>query len=572
MLNYPELLAIDAEFGQEGSAQEAILEAMQQVQALGKVNRATRVILDDIAAIIPSPEERITREFYILHYKLLKAAGFIDASQTFSLSCWEFSRLTDLPDASVRRKVRAYYKVQTLPATRYPVRVLEAACADLLEELPTAGEDGLLRIKNKKYITLTRWAQENGFTYAAVQRRVAATQLSPVRGKTTLSRTREYFRETEIRRACDDLITTDQANKRGFLIRNGMKYGMAESWADDLGISKTVISAKVKGIRSIEGRDRSGRPTEFYSEQDVRNLFDDYLALPKVEEDGFKILGKGKFKKRYATAKTWSEECEINLNWLRRKLQNVIFVDGISRDGLKAKLYAEDQIRQLCKSFHSDLAKANDEGVVCLKGVTYRTIHGWSIAMKIDEGVLKRKLQDAHSIQAMTTNGHVANFYSKQVIQTRVSTSEWQKRVRGWPVLLRVCETRQDFLRLFRKAKIPPDKWSDYLWLRNNGFSGLELAIRSDSRFGKFSVFIACMEGRLPMNGISSEREAQALLRLEILRLRSSGKWIEPSSKKNITQKEYDEIARQHHYKKNAVVKAVADFLSERRSTNEVSF
>ena len=407
-------LALNGNSDLEAAPQQALLEAMQQVHALEKVNKETRAILDEISALIPSPEGRITREFYILHYRLLQAAGFTDAAKKFELSCWEWSKLTGLPDASIRRKVREYYKVQTLPATRYSVSVLETACADLLEELPVAGEDGLLRVKNKKYTTLTRWALENGFTPGAVQGRVAEAELIPIRGKTTLGRIREYFLESEVKKACADLMETEQADERGFFIKKGVKYGMAESWADELGLSKSVTSKKLKDLASIEGRDRSGRPTQFYAEQEVRSLFDEYLSLPKVDDDGFKILGKGKSKKRYATAKTWSEKFDIDLGLLRRKLISVDSVDGISQDGLKSKLYSEDQIEEIQKSLPPDLKKANDEGIVYDKGLIHRTINGWYAVTGISDSALKRKLRNAPFIQAQTTNGHIAEYYSER--------------------------------------------------------------------------------------------------------------------------------------------------------------
>lgn len=146
-----------------------------------------------------------------------------------------------------------------------------------------------------------------------------------------------------------------------------------------------------------------------------------------------------------------------------------------------------------------------------------------------------------------------------------------------WPDAVNQWETPQDARVFLRKIGIPNEEWRSSRWLQKvallskeeggieRDLSGLSTAIRK--RFGGHPIFVACMDGLLPIKGIQSAGEAQALLRSEILRLRSTGTWIIPDSKKPVSREEYDEIAKEQYYKSNPVVRAVADYLHAKKSS-----
>ncbi|MBP9773059.1 MAG: hypothetical protein KBD00_00330 [Candidatus Peribacteraceae bacterium] len=121
------------------------------------------------------------------------------------------------------------------------------------------------------------------------------------------------------------------------------------------------------------------------------------------------------------------------------------------------------------------------------------------------------------------------------------------------------CKTPADFLSFFVKLNLN-EFWRISRKIRKK-CPGLELAIRK--KFGSWSCFLSCMDGQIPMSGIESTEQAKLLLDQEIMRLRSTGKWIEQASNSPITREEYDEISREVYYSKNGVVRAVADHLRE---------
>ncbi len=140
-----------------------------------------------------------------------------------------------------------------------------------------------------------------------------------------------------------------------------------------------------------------------------------------------------------------------------------------------------------------------------------------------------------------------------------------------WPVRVAKCRNANDFIALFNSLKIPKGLWRKASYFQKNGLITLHNNICKDLRFGNWTTFIACMNDRLPFDGITSQRQAEQLLKQEILRLRQSGKWIINDSESKmfprITPEERQEITKQEYVEKNIVVKTVAKFMNSKENS-----
>lgn len=103
-----------------------------------------------------------------------------------------------------------------------------------------------------------------------------------------------------------------------------------------------------------------------------------------------------------------------------------------------------------------------------------------------------------------------------------------QKHVPESKYGLEELETPDDYRRLFLSLDIPNEKWRSSYWLhsiaklsKNRDGIGKDLRDLVEGitdTFGTFTLFLDWMDG-VPINGITSDNEAQALLEAECQRL-----------------------------------------------------
>ena len=93
------------------------------------------------------------------------------------------------------------------------------------------------------------------------------------------------------------------------------------------------------------------------------------------------------------------------------------------------------------------------------------------------------------------------------------------------------CNSPRAYLRLFQSLGIPNKKWRSSYWLyslakapKDKGGIGVDLRVLVEKitvKFGSFTSFLDWMDG-VPLDGISSDKEAHALLEAECERLGTS--------------------------------------------------
>ncbi len=380
---------------------EADLEMARKILDQKKVGEMSRKSLQQVCETLSDkmPESRR------LKYQLLKAAALPEADDCF-LSVGDWALLNELSEASIRRQLRRKYK-QGVPSL-LAAKTLFQETRHLAEELPTALGDDSIVLDGERYVTSTAWAIANTISPKAVFPRVAS--LTPIKGKTTLGRIRDYYREVDIDNVCKELIETDKANDDGFFVKEDVTYGMAEAWSNLTQTSKSSMYSRLKNAAWISGKDRSGRIAKFYAQATVYLLMGERLELPKTNKDGFvDIQGV-----QYGTVTAWNNKYgDLTPN----KLSGAVHVKGIEQNGLSANLYSYATIKGVLKTLPKNLPRANNEGIIRVNNEDYRTIGGWQKLLGKDFRVLENLLVNAQGIQGKATNGNVTDYYPEEIVR-----------------------------------------------------------------------------------------------------------------------------------------------------------
>jgi len=163
----------------------------------------------------------------------------------------------------------------------YPVEDAIALCADLLEPLPVADEEGFFILEGRRYGTVRSLARLLGMNDQPIAKRVKASSLKPVKGKSKMSKVRDYYLEEAIRDLCADLLEPlPVADEEGFFFFQGERYGTAHVLSGLFGISDVLITKRVKAsaIRSVLGKNKGGKVFSFHNEAEVQALCADFIA------------------------------------------------------------------------------------------------------------------------------------------------------------------------------------------------------------------------------------------------------------------------------------------------------
>lgn len=89
-----------------------------------------------------------------------------------------------------------------------------------------------------------------------------------------------FYAESDVREVVADLLLTiPQADESGFFEKDGVKFGTALAWLKTLAMPKTTIYRRIKNIKekSIQGKTKQGKISDFYSESDIREACADLL-------------------------------------------------------------------------------------------------------------------------------------------------------------------------------------------------------------------------------------------------------------------------------------------------------
>jgi len=298
---------------------------------------------------------------------------------------------------------------------------IRGLCADLLEDIPQADENGFFEKDGQRYGTIISLSSTLGISAHAITKRIKIHNLQSIKGKMKGGQIYDFFPESSIREICEDLLQSlPEAEESGFFTQDGQRYGTIISLSSTLGISAHAITKRIKihNLQSIKGKTKGGQINDFYSESEMRKICSDILqSLPEADESGFLITNG----QRYGTIGAWPRALSISVPTItdRIKTHNPPSIKCKDKGGRVCDFYPESVIRKICADLLQDIPQTDENGFFMKDGLRYGTIGAWSKTLGISVTAIKPRIK-AHtpqSIKGKDRSGHVCNFYSESSIR-----------------------------------------------------------------------------------------------------------------------------------------------------------
>jgi hypothetical protein len=212
-----------------------------------------------------------------------------DGEKYSTMSFW--SEILGISEPSIASRIKTNKRqsiigrdIQGCVRNLYSESVIREICADILQIVPEADESGFFVKENKKYSTISAWSKILGISKRVILDRAKTHALQAVKGKIR-GHIYDFYPETEIRQICADLLRDNppQADKEGFFIKDGHKYGTVHSLSKELGITDHSIASRISinMIPSTKGKVMSRHVCDFYPVTSIRQICADLLAKRK---------------------------------------------------------------------------------------------------------------------------------------------------------------------------------------------------------------------------------------------------------------------------------------------------
>lgn len=155
------------------------------------------------------------------------------------------------------------------------------ACADIFKDLPQADKDGFFAKDGVRYGTARAWAKLFGtLSETTILKYLSKIGVNAVKGRSSMGNSCDYYAETDVRKACADLLNFPVADKNGFIFEDKVRFGTCQAWVNFLGTgSKMMVYKRLKKIKAtpIQAKPAMGPICNFYSEPDVRKACSDLI-------------------------------------------------------------------------------------------------------------------------------------------------------------------------------------------------------------------------------------------------------------------------------------------------------
>ena len=295
-------------------------------------------------------------------------------------------------------------------------------CADLLQDIPQADEEGFFEKDGQMYVTIGAFSKRIGIPTITIKYRIKIHNPPNIKGKNTSGQVCVFYPESAIRKICADLLQDiPQADESGFFMKDGEKYGTIPALSSVLGISNKPISDRIKAhnLLGIKGKDNGGHVHNFYPEVIIRKICADLLeSCPQADEEGFFI----KDGERYGTILTWSKEFGISMSAIvksRLKGNKQKSIKGKNRCGQIYDFYTESLIREICADLIQTLPQADESGFFMKDGNKYGTIGAWENELGISYDAILARIK-RHKLQGINGKikcGRICDFYPESAIR-----------------------------------------------------------------------------------------------------------------------------------------------------------
>ncbi len=296
--------------------------------------------------LIPMPEAggddliEVSGKVYGTVYGIAK---ILNISVTGIFTRIKHHSLKPIKGRSRQNNVRDYFSLSEM----------QRLCTELSQELPSADENGLLKIGDTVYGTIASLSRVLGFSEAVVRSRIKKSTLAPFRGKGHVGQILDFYPLPVVRQLCSDLAQDlPQADKTGSFTLDGKVYSTINGLSKVLKIDASTISSRLQNseVRPIRGRDHFHRITDFYSALEARQLCQNLLEdIPCANNDGF-IEFDGVI---YGTPRSLSRLLDIGESAIsRRKSKAKSSIQGKLKGGQVRTFYLASEMREICADLH----------------------------------------------------------------------------------------------------------------------------------------------------------------------------------------------------------------------------
>lgn len=298
---------------------------------------------------------------------------------------------------------------------------VRSACADLIQTISHADEEGFLVKDGEKYGTIGVWPKVLEISETAIKSRVKTHNPKSIKGKDSIGKICNFYSESAIREVCADLLEDIlQADEKGFFEKDGQKYGTITVWSVAFGISHGAILSRIirHDLQGVKGKDKNGHICDFYLESAICEICSDLLEdLPQTYENGF-------FEKdgqRYRTTKSWSKLLGISEPSITKRIitHNIQGIKGKDKIRKVRDFYSESIIHKICADLLEEIPQADETGFFIKDGEKYGSIEDLSKEFGISGSTIVRRIKthNPQSIKGKNKRGNIYDFYTESVIR-----------------------------------------------------------------------------------------------------------------------------------------------------------
>jgi len=299
-------------------------------------------------------------------------------------------------------------------------------CADLLEDILQADEHSFATVEKERYATPCTWSEhfrkeiDTDISSSTIKRRLEAAGMTAQDAKTRRGRVGAFFSESQVREVCGELLQElPVANEEGFINLDGKIFGTIAGIARRLDVSHATVHNKLKssGLLPIKGKNSLGRINPLYSEEHVRALCQDFLDVPRADEEGL-IFRDGK---TYGTIRGLSKFLGISCPTIYKAIDehSIRSIPGRTFGGIKHDFYSEEDLREFCRELLDTVPLADANGLIIKDSQTYGTFRSLSRVLEFSEITVKKLVLEhsPHSIRGRVAACSVYDFYSEEDIR-----------------------------------------------------------------------------------------------------------------------------------------------------------
>ncbi len=231
---------------------------------------------DLLKEYLPQADEHGFFELNGVKYSTIRTWSKVLSISTVAITC----RLKQAQIKSAKGKMKGRI------SNFYSEPDVRSACANLLQDIPQADDNGFFELNDNTYGTINAWGRVLPIAETTIRSRLEQNQINGIKGKIKGGQICAFYSESDIRSVCADLLEEDlpQANEDSFFELDGAKYGTIGVWKRVLPISESSITSRLKNTKGIRGKDKSHRIQNFYSESDIRSACADLLEANNYDK------------------------------------------------------------------------------------------------------------------------------------------------------------------------------------------------------------------------------------------------------------------------------------------------